>query len=246
MVFLRKSLHIEMQAYNAEEFISMAELKERIREARLMKHKIRFDLMRETNRIDKEELEVFEYKLAKYMYELKAHTKLNRHIDKAEALVTKFRNQKPPENATREQVNQWEKNKLTTTKVLGIIRRYITSQNIVPRKEVALVKTSYGFKLKQYAPRLLDKVSHKVASINDLVLERAELPMPELLTEKNMRQIRAAGKTDTQETQAIRNPEPAVCRYATSPHFCKNTSTAPLSETKTERYASLHYFKNAT
>ena len=34
------------------------------------------------------------------------------HIDKAEALVTKFRNQKPPENATREQVEQWEKNKL--------------------------------------------------------------------------------------------------------------------------------------
>ena len=102
MVFLRKSLHIEMQAYNAEEFISMSELKERIREARLMKHKIRFDLMRETNRIDKEELEVFEYKLAKYMYELKAHTKLNKHIDKAEALVTKFRNQNrrkmPPGN----------------------------------------------------------------------------------------------------------------------------------------------------
>ena len=106
MVFLRKSLHIEMQAYNAEEFISMSELKERIREARLMKHKIRFDLMRETNRIDKEELEVFEYKLAKYMYELKTHARLNKHIAKAEALVTKFRNQKPPENATREQVNQ--------------------------------------------------------------------------------------------------------------------------------------------
>src|SRR5699024_1633364 len=88
----------------------------------------------------------------------------------------------------------WEKNKLTPKKVLAVIRRYITSQNIVPRKEVALVKTSYGFKLKQYAPRLLDKVSHKVASINDLVLERAELPMPELLTEKNMRQIRAAEK----------------------------------------------------
>ena len=194
MVFLRQSLHIEMRAYNAEEFISMTELKERIREARQMKHRLRLDLMRETNRIDKEELEVFEYKLAKYMYELKAHAKLNRHIDKAEALVTKFRNQKPPENATREQVNQWEKNKLTTGKVLGIIRRYITSQNIVPRKEVALVKTSYGFKLKQYAPRLLDKVPHKAAGINDLVLERAGLPVPELPTEKNMRQIRAAEK----------------------------------------------------
>ena len=194
MVFLRKSQHIEMQAYNADEFISMNELKERIREARRMKYKIRFELMRETASIDKEELQVFEYRLAKYMYELKAHAKLNRHIDKAEALVTRFRNQKPPENATREQIKQWEKNKLTTGKVLGIIRRYITSQNVVPRKEIALVKTSYGFKLKQYAPRLLDKVSHKAAGINDLVLGRAGLPVPEQPTEKNMRQIRAAEK----------------------------------------------------
>ena len=77
-----------------------------------MKHRLRFDLMRETNRIDKEELELFEYRLAKYMYELKVHAKLNRYIGKTEALVTKFRNQKPPGNATREQVNQWEKNKV--------------------------------------------------------------------------------------------------------------------------------------
>ena len=101
------------------------------------------------------------------MYELKAHAVLNRHVEKAEALVSKFRNQKPPENATREQIKEWERKKLTTGKVLGIIRRYITSQNVVPRKEVALVKTSYGFKLKQYAPRLLDKVTHKAAGIND-------------------------------------------------------------------------------
>ena len=43
------------------------------------------------------------------------------------------------------------------------------------RKEVALVKTSYGFKLKQYAPRLLDKVTHKAAGINDLILGRGKL-----------------------------------------------------------------------
>lgn len=116
MVFLRESRHIEMQPYNAEEFISMDELKGRIMEARAMKHKLRLDLMRETNRIDREELELFEYKLAKYMYELKAHAALNRHIDKAEALVTKFRNQKPPENATKEQEKEWERKKLTTKK----------------------------------------------------------------------------------------------------------------------------------
>ena len=43
----------------------MAELKERVKKAREMKHCLRLDLMRETNRIDKEELEHFEYKLAK-------------------------------------------------------------------------------------------------------------------------------------------------------------------------------------
>ena len=40
--------------------------------------------IRDSNRIDKEELELFEYKLAKYLYELKAHAKLNKHIDKAD------------------------------------------------------------------------------------------------------------------------------------------------------------------
>ena len=194
MVFFRKSIHIGVQTYNAEEFITAEELGKRISEARAMKHRLRFDLMCETNRIDKEELELFEYKLAKYMYELKAHAKLNRHIAKAEALVTKFRNQKPPENATNEQGKEWERKKLTTKKVLAVLRRYITSQNVVSREEVALVKSSYGFKLKQYAPRLLDKVPHKAAGFNDLVLGRAVLPMPEFPTEKNMRQIRAAEK----------------------------------------------------
>ena len=183
-----------MNPYNAEEFVSMAELKERVKRAREMKHRLRLDLMRETNRIDKEELEHFEHKLAKYMYELKAHEKLNKHIDKAVALVTKFRNQKPPENATNEQMKEWERKKLTTAKVLATIRKYITSQNVVPRKEVALVKTSYGFKLKQYAPRLLDKVEHKAASINDLILDSSTLPLPEIATEENMRQIRIAKK----------------------------------------------------
>lgn len=192
MVFLRRSQYIEMQPYTAEKFVSMAELKERVKRAREMKHRLRLDLMRETNRIDKEELEHFEYKLAKYMYELKAHARLNKHIDKAVALVTKFRNQKPPENATNEQMKEWERKKLTTAKVLATIRKYITSQNVVPRKEVALVKTSYGFKLKQYAPRLLDKVEHKAASINDLILDSTVLPMPEIATEENLRQIRIA------------------------------------------------------
>ena len=192
MAFLRHSQHMEMNPYNAEEFISITELKGRVKTIREMKHRLRLDIMRETNLIDKEELERFEYRLAKYMYELKAHKKLNRHIDKAEALVTKFRNQKPPENATNEQMKEWGRKKLTTAKVLATIRKYITSQNVVPRKEVALVKTSYGFKLKQYAPRLLDKVEHKAASINDLVLDCTIIPSPDIETKENRRQMNIA------------------------------------------------------
>ena len=41
MVFLRRSQHIEMNPYNAEEFVSMAELKERVKKAREMKHRLR-------------------------------------------------------------------------------------------------------------------------------------------------------------------------------------------------------------
>lgn len=194
MVFLRKSIHIEMNPYSAEEFVSMEELKGRIAGARQMKGKLRLALMQETNRIDKAELEDFEYKLSKYLYELKTHESLKKHLGKAIALVSKFRNQKPPEGCSNEKFKEWEKNKLTTKKVLGIIRRYITSQNEVPRKEIALVKTSYGFKLKAYAPRILDKVTHRYASINDLVLEQADLPLPDNITEANMRQIKAARK----------------------------------------------------
>lgn len=194
MVFLRKSIHIEMNPYSAEEFVPMEELKGRIAKAREMKGKLRLALMQETNRIDKAELEDFEYKLSKYLYELKTHESLKKHLGKAIALVSKFRNQKPPEGCSNEKFKEWEKNKLTTKKVLGIIRRYITSQNEVPRKEIALVKTSYGFKLKAYAPRMLDKVTHRYASINDLVLEQADLPLPDNITEANMRQIKVARK----------------------------------------------------
>ncbi len=53
-------------------------------------------------------------------------------------------------------------------------------------------KTSYGFKLKAYAPRLLDKVEHHAADITELVPELAELPIPSAVTNTNAQQIRAA------------------------------------------------------
>ncbi len=65
------------------------------------------------------------------MYELKAHKRLNRHIDKVLELVAKFRNQKPPENCTQAERDEWERKKLTPNKVLSVIRRYIRNQDTI-------------------------------------------------------------------------------------------------------------------
>ena len=194
MVFLRRSDYIEMAPYNAEEFISMEELKIRISDAKEVKAKQKLNLMRETSYINKDELMHFEYQLNKYLYELKVHKPLQKYYNKAIALVSKFRNQKKPQNCTNEQFKEWEKKKLTTKKVLAIIRKYISRQNYVPRKEIALVKTSYNFKLKQYAPKLLNGIKYREVSINDLILKRKHFPLPATLTSANLKQLKVAQK----------------------------------------------------
>lgn len=222
MVFVRKSEHIEMKSYRDDEFVDFQTLRDRIAQMRALKCSLRVNLFRETNRIDKEELEVFEYRLAKYLYELKAHKSLRKHLPKAEALVAKFRNQRPPENCTNEEFKRWEQNKLTTAQVLTTIRRYIKRQNVVPRKEIALVKCSYGYRLKAYAPRMLDKVEHRFASINDLVLGQATLPLPPTLTDANARQARAAKKLIVRKRRQYEvqeqpfdklPPDPSIAQY---------------------------------
>ncbi|GFI53836.1 modification methylase VspI [Alistipes sp.] len=217
MVFLRASEHIEMKAYRDDDFVSTEVLRRRIAEAREMKRTQRIYLLRETNSIDKEEWEIFEYRLSKYLYELKAHARLREHLPRAEALVAKFRNQRPPECCTNEEYKRWEQNKLTTTKVLAAIRRYISRQNVVPRKEVALGKTSYGFKLKAYAPRLLDKLEHRSASIVDLVSGQVEQPVPPAVTDANARQIRAARRLIARKRRLYERQEQPFENVAADP-----------------------------
>lgn len=259
MVFLRASDHIEMKAYRDDEFVSTEVLRRRIAEVREMKQSQRLYLSRETASLDKEELEAFEYRLAKYLYELKAHAGLREHLPKAEALVAKFRNQRPPDNCTNEEYKKWEKNKLTTAKVLATIRRYISRQNVVPRKEVALVKTSYGFKLKAYAPRLLDKVEHRVANIVDLVSGRAELPLPVTVTAANVRQIRAARRLIARKRRQYErqeqpfeemSPDPVLAEYLDRATFvnkeheiCRFTELQKhdLNSVMQKRYALLNW-----
>ncbi len=195
MVFLRNSRHIPHQKYLPEEFVTTDELAARVQKAREMKHSLRLKLMQEGRNVSEGELKEIEYKLAKYLYELHTHPHLREKYNQALALVTKFRNQRPPVDCTVEEEKEWQRRKLTGPKVLSILKKYISRQYVVPRKEIALVKTSYGFRLKGYAPRLLDKEKHRSSSMNNLILDSTTLPeLPGHLTAKQKEQYRAAQK----------------------------------------------------
>lgn len=170
MVFHRKADCLKTGSYSPEDVVTIDVLTQRIRDYRALKTSRRLDLRRETRIIDDAESEAFEYRLAKYMYELRTHEALHKHVDSAMALVAKYRNQQPPENATKEQYEHWEKTRLRPAGVLAVLRRYIREQNRRTRREVSLVKTNYSFKLKQYSPRLLDKTEQRTIPIRDLVI----------------------------------------------------------------------------
>lgn len=195
MVFMRNSIHIKSQPYDALEFISLDELKIRIGEAKKVKAELRIQLAREEYSLEREKMKNFEFKSKKYLYEIKTHKPLHKYLDRAIALVTKFYNQKPPENCTPAKFKEWEeKKKLTPEKVLKTLYQYIIKQNVTNRKEIALVKTSYSFKLKAYAPRMWGGVKFREASICDLVLGNCNLPEPREITPAIRKQMNSALK----------------------------------------------------
>lgn len=192
MAFQRISKHIETQPYRAEDFCTMEELKGRIAQARGIREEIKLQLQQEVSEEATTERNEFEYRLKKCLYEIKTHKVLQKHYNKSLALVSKFRNQRPPEGCTVEEYKAWERRSLTYKKVLAVLNRYIRDQNTIPRKEVALVKTRYGFKLKGYAPHLLDRVEHVYSSMNDILLGIKSLPVLPEMTQSQQEQYAMA------------------------------------------------------
>jgi len=194
MVFSRLSESIEKTPCLTEEFLTYDELKERITAFKQERSSIKQKIKREVCLINNRETLEFEYRIKKCLFELKTHPHLRKHYKKAVALLSKFRNQTSPVNYSREEYKKWEQSRMTYPKVLSILRRYIRTQNDIPRKEVALVKTSYGFKLKEYAPRILKNVETRYVSMNDLVVHNAGLPVYGKMTSRLRKQYAAAMK----------------------------------------------------
>jgi SAM-dependent methyltransferase len=202
MVFSLETEHIESNPYLPDEFLEYEELKKRVDAFKILKNSLKHKINREAYRANNEGKQAFEYRLKKYLFELNTHPHLKKHYKKAVALVSRFRSQTPPQNCTSLEYQEWEKNRLTHKKVLSIIGRYIQKQNEKPRKEVALVRTSYGFKLKGYAPQLLRNVETKYVTLNGLVVHGAELPRYDKLTHKLREQYATARKTIERKRKA--------------------------------------------
>lgn len=176
IVFSREAECIQSSNYKPDEYVSMDILKQRILSFKEYKRCLKLKLLRETNSMTEAEIREFQFKVKKYLFELKTHPHLRDKYDRAVALVTKYQNQTTPADLTYHGRIAWERSKLTSAKVLSVIRRYIRRQNYVPRKEVALVRTNYSYKLKEYAPHLLLNHKNKEVPLYRLVAEDCPLP----------------------------------------------------------------------
>lgn len=217
MVLMRRSENIAQTPYKADEFVTMEELAVRVQQARKLKQEQRIQLNRENLVENTEEYKTYQYKVKKYLYELKKHPHLQKHYGKALALVTKLRTQKPPDNCSHEEYKEWEKHKLTPAKVLAVLRRYICNQYVVPRKEVALVRTSYGFKLKEYAPRLLDGIDRKYVPLYELIANGSGLPFYGKMTPALHAQYASAMKVIERKRRAYQRQSQVFSKMERNP-----------------------------
>ena len=239
MAFMRRSYHFDHTPFDPSICMTADELKTAIRKVREEKQAKRFLLMREITHMESDELEAYEYKVRKYLWELKCHPHLKDHLQKAQELVSRFRAQRPPENCTDEEYKKWKQASLTPAKVLSTIRRIIRNQNHTTRKEIALVKTAYGYKYKQYAQSLLERNERCEVSINNLVFD-SELPAisqywPSLPAQTKAMQKVIARKKNEYNVQSAdfkdMSQDTALAAYLDSASFVnKNGETCQFTE----------------
>lgn len=96
---------------------------------------------------------LFDEKVKKYLYEIKAHPVLKSDLKKALSKINELHTQQKPDSMSGK---EWEKRKLTSKKVLTFLKKMVCSQesNLRPAKKrdiIKLVKTNYGLKLKAYS-----------------------------------------------------------------------------------------------
>lgn len=144
LVFQRLSEHIESNKYESDTFYSIDALKIRVSNLREQKKAIRLKLVQEV--IQNAESNDFEYRVKKYLYEIRIHKVLKPDLEKALNYIEQFRTQEPPKTNDADAWKEWNKTKITENKVLAYLKRIIKKQNPKKDQYCRLIKTKNSIK----------------------------------------------------------------------------------------------------
>ena len=181
MIFQKKSELITDKPYNNEKitinnfteqeynYIYNTYIKPLTELQESLRAKLHFESLNNNNT---EEEQQFQFKVKKYLFDIRRHPKLIQYYGKCDAYMNKYYTQKMPEGMKYE---EWEKIKVTKNKVLSYLKRTLKKQHNIEQDKIQLVKTSYGLKLKGYSQKnkiyLSKYTGTKEMSFNEMVIE---------------------------------------------------------------------------
>ncbi|RXZ78143.1 helicase [Paenibacillaceae bacterium] len=177
MLFQKKSDYIPETIYSNGQELTITEPKESngsiifkkyIEQLYEEKEKIRSKLYLEN--LQSEPDDEFEFKVKKYLFDIKRNSKINMKYAKCREYVNRYYNQVKPNSMKYE---EWMKIRITKNKVLSYLKKVLKNQHYIERDEIKLVKTRYGIKLKAYSHKMklsLSKTGKKEDTFFNMVL----------------------------------------------------------------------------
>lgn len=119
----------------------------------------------------------------KLLFDIKRNRNIAHKAGLAEAILQKYLKQTKPEELSWQ---EWEKIKIQPEDVLRKLKGILSSANKTYRNEIRIVKTTYGFKEKDYRENGTDM---NLGSINSFVLSKREVPGFEQFLKKKRREF---------------------------------------------------------
>lgn len=149
----KKSDHLDDIITGTQDFISWEDAKNLFKayadKARKIRIKVNAEHMDSKSEIKN--------KVRKYLYEIKTHSILREYYVPAREYVSKYINQKCPDNMKRD---EWEKkHRITDKQILSYLKRTVQKQSIHEVNKIALVKTTYGLKYKGYSAKTKKQIN---------------------------------------------------------------------------------------
>lgn len=184
MIFQKKSEHIQEYPYtngqhnrieleNLDHKTAACYYNEYIRPLYEQKEKVKSKIVLEAIKQGNEKNSDFEYKVRKMLFDIKQGKNTNKHYNRAEAYLLKFKTQEKPQDM---EYVEWQKARITENKVLAYLKKILKEQH---KKEgenkIELVKDKYALRLKPYnrtasgSLKKLDTI--KEMSFNDMLIK---------------------------------------------------------------------------